>query len=268
MEYFFVETEQVQNCIRNEDCTPLVELMSFTGDIHHRGNNRLKFGDRLAMLTSIIPSLVSRAKTLRSTPKTVTKYQKTLRLMQDAKRDDLLFTDLWIAEAPAEFHYTSVAVHGSNDYANNVYPRTLDSYHDVFVASEWNLWRTSRIHILTVVKQCAVTCEDVAEVVEADATIQQLVDDVCSSVPFQLGYEKSTAQEQPAYPHVAGCATWLEAFGLPCTLGGFLLIHPLGIAVKVDCIPETQRQWMRAYLAILNRDPRELDKEPLKVGLP
>lgn len=86
-------------------------------------------------------------------------------------------------------------------------------------------------------------CEDVVEVVdevvEADATIQQLIDDVCSSVLFHLGYDKSTAQEQPVYPHVAGCATWLEAFGLPCTLGGFLLIQPLGIAVKVDCIPET-----------------------------
>ena len=184
MEYSFVEIEQVQNCIRNKDCIPLVELMSFTGDIYHRGNNRLKFSDRLAMLTSIIPSLVSKAKTLRSTPKTATKYQKTSRLMQDAKRDDLLFTDLWIAEAPAEFHYTSVALHGNNDYANNVYPRTLDSYHDVFVANEWNLWKTSRIHVLIVVKQCAVMCEDVAEVFEADAKIQQLVDDVCSSVPF------------------------------------------------------------------------------------
>lgn len=68
--------------------------MSFTEDIDHHGNNRLKFGDRLAILFSIIPSLVSRAMTLRSTPKNATEQQKTLKLMQDAKRDDLLFTEL------------------------------------------------------------------------------------------------------------------------------------------------------------------------------
>lgn len=68
--------------------------MSFTEDIDLRGNNRLKFGDRLAILFSIIPSLVSGAKTIRSIPKNATEQRKTLKLMQDAKRDDLLFTEL------------------------------------------------------------------------------------------------------------------------------------------------------------------------------
>ena len=108
---------------------------------------------------------------------------------------------------------------------------------------------------------------DHVEIVKAVDMMQQIVDDICSSVPFQLGFHP-TMEEQPAYPHFAGCAKSLDAFGLLRTLGSLLLIRPLKVATKVDCVPETQRQWIRQYLTVLNKDPRNLDKEPLKVCLP
>lgn len=70
-------------------------------------------------------------------------------------------------------------------------------YHDIHVAWLWNLFRSCRIHLLEVLKRCDFLLQAHSNTVaasghgsiqeDASATIQDMVSDICSSVPFYMG---------------------------------------------------------------------------------
>ncbi len=150
-----------------------------------------------------------------------------------------------------------------------MYPWSVDTYEDVIVANTWNLWRMSRIRIHSVIKDCAMLLQSASDDhAYAVSAIRHLVNEICSSVPFQLGFKMGDHNGDASfYPHGMGDASWLDKFGVPETLGGYLPIQPLGVAVGEDCVPLRQRLWMREYLETVNKDPGELAKRPLKVNL-
>ena len=151
------------------------------------------------------------------------------------------------------------------------YPRSLDIDEDNIIANTWNLWRMSRVRILNIIGHCAAILDYggfYTDSVQPTTAIQQLVDDICSSVPFHFGFRlEDLVTDKSFYPYVAGDARWLDRFGTPETLGGLLLISPLEVAVATNCVLLGQRMWMQEYLKGVNKEPAELIRQPLKVEM-
>lgn len=100
---------------------------------------------------------------------------------------------------------------------------------------------------------------------DAVASIQQLVNGICSSIPFHLGYHTKRVQEcgLSHYPHPPGAAKWPKGFAESGATGGWLMMPALAFATQVDCAPQAQREWMLEYLTTFMRDPKDMEKGPV-----
>ncbi len=212
-------------------------------------NKNLTCANRLVLLAIDIPSLRLREKDLLDCPRYTLDLNLVIELMQAAKAvDDGLAT--WSETVPEVWHYVSIAI--GHQTLVDVYPRSLDIYYDEVVASTWNSWRAYRLYVLTIVMKCASLLSALRgdldferEDFEAINTIQELVNGICSSVPFHLGHTANgKATGRPLYPHAVGSR--LEP-GPTGSLGVFLMKWPLSVASTMTCVPESQRRWMREY---------------------
>ena len=212
-------------------------------------NDELNCANRMVLLTIEIPSLRQREKDLFDSPSYRPSPEAVVGLMQAAKAVD---ADLvrWSETVPKAWHYVSITT--ENEVRTDVYPRSIDIYFDDLVASTWNTWRAYRLYILTIVSRCASILSNLRDNLDAERencevmdTIQELVDGICSSVPFHLGYAMDgNARGSLLYPHAPGSALKPSLTG---ALGVFMVKWPLGVASTMSCIPEGQRRWIRDY---------------------
>jgi hypothetical protein len=130
---------------------------------------------------------------------------------------------------------------------SQTYPQHI--YHDVSVASTWNIYRSIRIHLNEILLRCEALLEshqygqnlsyDSKVIRERSrSTISDLVSDICASVPFCLGTIDST-----------GKSLNIE-FRKP--LGGYLIYWPLYVAmVSVESGSERE-DWLRGQLEYIS----------------
>lgn len=215
-----------------------------------------------------LPHLRLREKNLLTETNAVTKQSYALKLLIDVKRVDEAVAS-WSLSLPSEFLFTRIPLTSSTaSRATNSYPSNMDVYHDVTVASTWNTWRKTRMQLLKMVLECATILNPPGarapspDYIEALTTIHQLVDDVCSSIPFHLGHHKKRMSSPgfADYPHPPGQANWPENFAASGAVGGWLMMPPLAFCSKQDDIPNSQRQWMLEYLTTFMRDPRDMNR--------
>ena len=215
-----------------------------------------------------IPRLRLREKDLLSETNAVTKQLEASKLLTDAKicEEELV---AWATTLPADFRYNRLPLNSAPaSKAQNIYPSNMDIYNDATVASTWNTWRNQRIGLQRIIMECAAILEGPGsrtpspEYSQALNTIHQLVDDICSSIPFHLGHHKKRVSSPgfSDYPHPPGQAKWPENFAATGAVGGWLMMPQLAFASKVACIPNSQRQWMLEYLTTFMRDPRDMHR--------
>jgi hypothetical protein len=140
----------------------------------------------------------------------------------------------------------------------HAFPGDVDIYHDIWMASIWNLSRASRLFIQGVVIRCAawlsapndyITTEEYASA----ATLgQRLVNEVCASVPYHLGWPPAKAAlDLVNFPDISGFACGDDSESSAKNLGGYFLLWPLFVAGSLDFVPDIQRQWIRGRLAYI-----------------
>ena len=192
------------------------------------------------------------------------------RLLKDAKDIDLGL-ESWASTIPEEFLFSSVPLQTgplADETSLALYPHSMDIYCDHAMANIWNSWRTTRITVLRIISTCTDILNHSNPIISTDPStltpldmIQSLVDDICATVPFHLGHHERTWDDGKAiadYPHPPGEAKWPDNFRATGAAGGFLMMQPLSFVAKLDCIPQSQRDWVREYLTTFLRDPTDM----------
>lgn len=143
-----------------------------------------------------------------------------------------------------------------------VYNRRVDIYHDIWVASIWNSYRGTMLMIQYLTLQSLGMLNPpplsafAYRIVTAINKVQELVDDICGSVPFNLGtktFGGPSDRSEVRYPddgiHKASSDYRKSAAGL----GGWFIIDPLKIAAKAISLREGQQDWMLKQIERIQR---------------
>ena len=188
----------------------------------------------------------------------------------------------WPASVPPDSHWTTSRSFDdlpSQERQRFVYGHRVDIYHDIWLASIWNSYRATQLMIQDVILQTLsylnppplsqLSCRTVTAMLK----IQELADDVCASVPFNLGTKTfGGAADRPEvrYPTPDGVANPSSDYRKSASgLGGYFLMEPLKTASKATCLREGQQQWMVGQMnriARIYNIKKPIEKEP--VGTP
>jgi hypothetical protein len=161
---------------------------------------------KLSRLCIQIPDLRSRAKLLIATAFTPAGKEEAEELIEVASTMDYQLSD-WAANLPPLFNYKSIAVPRPmpDDLTTaEMWPGPIHIYEDLVTAGLLNHYRLSRISCLDVILECAqwlLKHEEEGtydrQMDYARVIFQQMVDEICASVPFHLGYHlQHHAREQ------------------------------------------------------------------------
>lgn len=128
----------------------------------------------------------------------------------------------------------------SVELAAGHWPGRVDKYLDLYVAGVWNIFRSARLLLISLVLHC--TSGNEAE--RSRTYYQHLAEatalDLLASVPYHL------AENLAQFLDDAFASQEIKSAGP--FLGGLLLMHPLFIASRVQCLPESMREYMRTCL--------------------
>ena len=148
----------------------------------------------------------------------------------------------WTTLIPDAWH--PICINADPDFDS--YNGLCDIYFHLGVMNIYNRWRCVRVELLS---------SDPKHTHKT--SLQQLVDDICASVPFGLGNrDRSGPIYQPGwkFPHLEGKSTSHEHYRTAFTLGGFYLARPLMqiLGLKVG-LREGQREWVGQQLRRIAR---------------
>lgn len=140
----------------------------------------------------------------------------------------------------------------NGDYTKaEVYPGRVDVYNDTWVATIWNMLRCGRIILNSIIVRCAAwVCAPVdyrttPEYANAARTTVDIVTDVISSVPYQLGWFcKRKDLLDRANLSTFACGEDDSSKGL----SGYFMTWPLGFIHSLDYLTDSQRIWVRGRL--------------------
>ncbi|QUC18800.1 uncharacterized protein UV8b_03041 [Ustilaginoidea virens] len=140
----------------------------------------------------------------------------------------------------------------NGDYAKaEVYPGRVDVYNDLWVATVWNMLRCARIVLNSIiVRSAAWVCAPVdyrttPEYANAARTTVDIITDVISSVPYQLGWFcKRKDLLDRANLSTFACGEDDSSKGL-C---GYFMTWPLALIQSLDYLTDSQRIWVRGRL--------------------
>lgn len=164
----------------------------------------------------------------------------------------------WAKSLPDYFQYKAVAWEDhvpNGDYSKaEVFPGRVDAYQDLWVASVWNMMRTSRIILASIIVRCAAwVCSPVdyrttPEYATAARTVCEVATDIIASVPYQLGwFTKRKDLLERANLSSFGCGEEDAQKGLP----GYFLSWPLTCIQGQDYSTDAQRAWVKGRLVFI-----------------
>jgi hypothetical protein len=213
--------------------------------------------DRLLSKAMGIPALQSLANNLLLQLNCTADLSAAFKLFQTAKDLDTELAD-WARRIPSKWAYTTqklmsypFTVHAS--YSRFI-PNQIHRYPDFYAARVWNLYRVYRLIIQSILLRisCFVSHRSGHEQdhLRIEKINRSMVDDLCASVPFLLGYDLSLLKSSVDSLRDEAFL-WPQHSMKPSTFGPtgkFSLIWPLYVAGSVSSVPETQRKWIRAQL--------------------
>lgn len=161
----------------------------------------------------------------------------------------------WMKNVPEDWSYKTVAWEDhvpNGDYSKaEVFPGRVDLYTDFYVASVWNMSRTARLLLNSMIVRCAAwVCSPVdyrttPEYATAARTCVDIITDVIASVPYHLGWHlkrKHIMQRANLGEFACGEEDHLKG------LAGYFLTWPLGVLNSQDYTTDAQRQWIHGRL--------------------
>ncbi|KAM0811967.1 putative Zn(2)-C6 fungal-type domain-containing protein [Seiridium cardinale] len=161
----------------------------------------------------------------------------------------------WMNNVPGYWQFKTVHWEtnvANGDYANaEVYPGRVDLYTDFWIASVWNLCRTSRLINASLVVRCAAwVCSPVdyrttPEYATAARTCVETINDIIASVPYHLGWHlkrKEFLERKNLGQFACGEENVLKG------LAGYFLTWPLACVHGQDYTTDTQRTWVHGRL--------------------
>lgn len=150
------------------------------------------------MLTIQLPSIRQRSKQVFEDPLLWSQQNVIFQLMACTTALDVELS-LWYDNLPPAWHHRTVAtLDGTLDdlEASEIWPGPVNVYQDVVVSNVINNYRMSRIFCQAIIIGCLARQAASREAVEKDKryqdavrTCRELVDGVCATVPFHLGYD-------------------------------------------------------------------------------
>jgi hypothetical protein len=161
----------------------------------------------------------------------------------------------WMKNVPDYWKYRTVAWEDhvpNGDYSKaEVYPGRIDLYQDFWIASVWNMCRTSRLINASLIVRCAAwVCSPVdyrttPEYATATRTCVEAITDIIASVPYHLGWHlkrKEILQKANLGQFACGEEDALKG------LAGYFLTWPLACIHNQDYTTDSQRTWVNGRL--------------------
>lgn len=210
--------------------------------------------DRLIVRTIDIPNLQSQANIVLSQSTWPENGQPAVELLKTAKRLDSGISD-WARSVPATWSYTISTDLDALSYTkgriSDFSPPQIHRYSNFYIARIWNIYRVSRLIILSIILRATARSpsgstngEQELEWFEAERRQRKMVNEICASVPFLLNHDLS----RMAPPIAKGQRESDEKSDIVAKTGRYSLIWPLYVGCSVPSIPDNQRRWMRAQL--------------------
>jgi len=207
--------------------------------------------NRLTLISMALPGVRAKAHELFTQPRTASTLKEVLSLVEATQRVDAALEN-WANTVPPTWGYTTVSFQPlmPEDLENaEEWQGPAHMYDDIFLANITNDYRVSRICcqsvLLGAAKWLALSENDLSTDFLAQAakfTLQQMVDDICASVPFHTKYHYRTqlgsGQDEAA----------AEA------LGAYFLVWPLFVCLNSESIPKEQKAWVRGRLFYIGRE--------------
>lgn len=162
---------------------------------------------------------------------------------------DAEYTDL-LNKLPVSFIYNTVTLDEPSEDAFSDYYHV---YSSVWTANVWNHYRCVRIlvneHILTLLtyilehpEEYASSCDKFSsyknQILTSRSRLLELAHDICSSVPFFLGYIANQTEHRSQPP--------------PKAVTGNLLLWPLFIAARAPLVSSALREWVANRLRMIS----------------
>ena len=155
-----------------------------------------------------------------------------------------------------------------------IYQERVDVYEDHTFVNVWNSYRSNRIMVLSITLKCisrlwsSVGDAPFQEGSDALQAIQELIDDICASVPYQLGTKIDGGpfdQTSVEYPYVGLHKIPAEQRRAAASLGGWNLLEPLKSILGVANLRQGQREWVGGQLRRIGKIynvPSRWDRPP------
>ena len=173
-----------------------------------------------------------------------------------------LLVEAWASSLPGEWKFVS-ADHfdlPSDSVSRDafIYKDRKDIYHDLWVESIWNAYRSARVKVQTIILECVAWLGKSGEhqwywrSVYAKMITQEMVDDMCASVPYALGTKTFGGpgdREGVEFPYNGTQKVSEDHRRAAAALGGWHLLEPLKTSLKATCLPDAQREWVKAQMA-------------------
>ncbi|KAL8999451.1 MAG: hypothetical protein Q9188_005878 [Gyalolechia gomerana] len=155
--------------------------------------------------------------------------------------------------------FDNLPSHERNLFAYN---RRVDIYHDIWVASIWNSYRSAVLMIQYTVLQTLgmlnppPLSREAARIVTAINKVQELVDDICGTVPFNLGtktFGGPADRKEVRYPDDGTTKPSNDYRRSASGLGGWFLMEPLKTAAHAIALREGQQEWILKQIERIQR---------------
>ena len=149
----------------------------------------------------------------------------------------------WARSCPIQYIYNTVTL---NERSDEVYSDHYHVYSNIWIATVWNHYRSVRLllnelilnqayYVYQNIQESVLLWNDISllenQILASNATLLQLSQDICSSVPYFLGFNQNSKSTQT-----------------PKTVNGNLLLWPLYTAACTDLVSGMMRDWVAGRL--------------------
>jgi hypothetical protein len=215
----------------------------------------------LTHLTLRVPKIRMLAENLFCERRSESTTRATLQLIECCQHlDTALLT--WRETVPEDWKYTSGP--SGTSIPDNFDPETSEAYHgnvdvypDVWRAKAWNSYRATRIFVQAIILRSVAwlaggdiqnlrVISQMAAVFHAKQIVQEMVDEICASVPFHLGHLTASSKENTLTFRDKSYTIAKNSQEDRTTenLGVYFVLWPLYLARSTRIIPNDQKKWI------------------------
>lgn len=124
------------------------------------------------------------------------------------------------------------------------WPTRFDAYFDLYVAGVWNISRTARLLLLSLVLKLSKLLNDDLNTSRHQQDALIVLDDILASIPYHLAEDLDG---------IVRCGSKDKSFEPGRPVGGLLLMHPIYIASTLSIVPPDVREYLKDCLSWIGK---------------